>query len=119
MNHRRINRISEEIRRELSDLIQNKLKDPRIPDITSVSYVDVTNDLSYATVGISILGDEELKQDALEGLNSAKGFLKKELGRDIKLRVMPELIFKIDDSIERGMELQKLIEEVRAEDEDA
>ncbi|MDQ0507814.1 Ribosome-binding factor A [Aedoeadaptatus ivorii] len=113
MNNKRIHRISEEIKRELSDIIQNKLKDPRIPPLTSVSFVSVTGDLSYATVGISVFGDDQAKEDALEGLKSAKGFMKKELGRNMKLRAMPELLLELDDSIEKGIELQQQIDALK------
>ena len=112
MNKKRVQQISEEVRRCLADIVQNKLKDPRIPDIISVSHVDVTNDLSFAKVYISVFGSEKEQEDAIEGLNSAKGFLKKELGRSVKLRAMPELIFVADDSIERGVKMAKLINEV-------
>lgn len=112
MNKKRIQQISEEVRRSLSDIVQMKLKDPRIPDIISISHVDVTNDLSFAKVYVSTLGSDKQREEAVEGLNSAKGFLKKELGRSVKLRAMPELIFVEDDSIERGIKMAKLINEV-------
>ena len=112
MKDKRVHRISEEVKRELSDIIQNKLKDPRIPPLTSVSFVSVTRDLSFATVGISIFGDDEAKKDAMEGLESAKGFMKKELGSRLKLRAMPELILELDESIEKGMDLEETINKV-------
>lgn len=115
MDNKRINRISEEVRRVISKIIQNDIKDPRISPITSVSHVEVTRDLSFAKIFISILGDEEEKQSTIEGLESAKGYIKKELGREVKLRAMPELIFILDDSIERSMEMTKLINEVNHE----
>ena len=93
MNSKRINRISEEVKRTISDIVQNELKDPRIPSITSISHVEVTNDLSYAKVYVSVLGNDFDRDEAIEGLNSAKGFIKKELSKKIKLRAMPELIF--------------------------
>lgn len=115
MDNKRINRISEEVRRVISGIIQNDIKDPRISPITSVSHVEVTRDLSFAKIFISILGNEEEKQSTIEGLESAKGYIKKELGREVKLRAMPELIFILDDSIERSMEMTKLINEVNHE----
>lgn len=117
MNKKRTSQISEEVRRSISDIIQNKLKDPRIPVITSISRVEVTNDLSFAKVYVSVLGTDEEKENALEGINSAKGFIKKELSRSVKLRAMPELIFSIDDSIEIAMKMNKLISEVNGKDE--
>lgn len=117
MNSKRINRISEEVKRTISDIVQNELKDPRIPSITSISHVEVTNDLSYAKVYVSVLGNDFDRDEAIEGLNSAKGFIKKELSKKIKLRAMPELIFIKDNSIEKALELDKLIDEVNHGDE--
>lgn len=117
MKEKRIHKISEELKREISDIIQNKLKDPRISPIVSVSHVKVTGDLSYAKVGITVLGDDEARAETLEGLESAKGFIKKELGENMNLRVMPELIFENDDSIEKSMEMFELIKEVNHGDE--
>ena len=117
MNSKRINRISEEVKRTISDIVQNELKDPRIPSITSISHVEVTNDLSYAKVYVSVLGNDFDRDEAIEGLNSAKGFIKKELSKKIKWRAMPELIFIKDDSIEKSLELDKLIDEVNHGDE--
>ena len=112
MDNKRINKISEEVKRCLMDIVQNKIKDPRIPTLTSISHVEVTRDLSFAKVYVSIFADDIKKQKALQGLESAKGFIKKELAREVKLRVMPELIFINDDSIEKGLKMDKLINEV-------
>ena len=112
MDNKRINKISEEVKRCLMDIVQNKIKDPRIPTLTSISQVEVTRDLSFAKVYVSIFADDIKKQKALQGLESAKGFIKKELAREVKLRVMPELIFINDDSIEKGLKMDKLINEV-------
>lgn len=116
MDNRRMNRISEEMKREVSEIIQNRIKDPRIQDLTSVSFVDVSRDLSFANIGISVFGSDKNKIDTIEGLNSAKGFVKKELGKRIKLRVMPEITFILDDSIEKGIAMQKLINEINTQD---
>lgn len=107
----RTDRISEEIRKELSDLIRNHIKDPRLPDFVSVTAVRVTKDLRYAKVYISVLGEEDKKQDALSALSRAAGFIRHEIGQRINLRFTPEFSFKLDDSIEKGMYLSKLIDE--------
>ncbi|MET3616521.1 ribosome-binding factor A [Peptoniphilus olsenii] len=112
MNSKRINRISEEVKRTISEIVQNDIKDPRVPTLTSISHVEVTNDLSFAKIYVTVLGDDYDRDEAVEGLNSAKGFIKRELSKRVKLRVMPELIFINDDSIERAFELNKLIDEV-------
>lgn len=112
MKEKRLNRISEEIKRELSDIIQNKLKDPRIHSIVSVNQVEVAGDLSQARIGISTYGTEEEQEETLAGIKSAKGFIKRELGRQTKIRSIPDLIFYNDQSIEKSIEMLELIQEV-------
>lgn len=91
----RTDRISEEVKREVSFIIQNELKDPRIAKMISVTAADVTRDLRYARVYVSVLGDENEKRDAIEGLRSAAGFIRREIGRRIQLRYTPEIIFEL------------------------
>lgn len=112
MNIKRINRISEEVRKVVSDLIINGLKDPRISNMTSVTRVEVTRDLSFAKIYISVLGNEKEKQDTLEGLNSAKGFIRKEIGDRIDLRHAPTPLIYLDESIENAINLNKIINEL-------
>jgi ribosome-binding factor A len=107
----RVNRISEEYKREISDIIKNGIKDPRIADFTSVMSVDVTRDLKYAKVYISVLGDEKKKEDTMIGLRSAAGYVRKEMGKRVKLRYTPEIIFELDTTIEHGIYISKLIDE--------
>ena len=107
----RIDKISEEVKREIGRIIQREIKDPRLPEMVSVTHVKVTKDLKYATVYISVLGDDEKKEKAILALKSAAGFIRHELGQNLLLRALPELIFKLDDSIEHGFYIAKLIEE--------
>ncbi len=107
----RTDRISEEIKRELSDLIRHQIKDPRLPEFVSITLVRVTKDLRYAKVYVSVLGDEDKKKGALAALTHAAGFIRHEIGQRINLRYTPEFNFKLDDSIEQGMYLSKLIDE--------
>lgn len=116
MNNKRINRISEEIRKVVSELITREIKDPRVNPMTSVTKVQVTNDLSYANIYVSVLGDKEVKEDTLKGLKSAKGFIRKEIGNRIDLRHAPEPVFHLDESIEHSLYISKLIEKVNRED---
>ncbi|MBQ3521085.1 MAG: 30S ribosome-binding factor RbfA [Firmicutes bacterium] len=109
-------RMGEEIRKIISDLLFKGLKDPRLSAMISITAVEVTSDGSYATVYLSVLGmnsDPEKaaaqQQDTLDALNSAKGFIRKEIGRQIKLRHVPDLIFKIDKSLEYGRHIDELI----------
>lgn len=115
MGVERANRISEEIKRELSDIIMHELKDPRITGMISIVNLKVTRDLRYAKVYISIYGSDEDKKNAIEGLRNAAGFLRKEIGHRIQLRYTPELIFEIDDSIERGIYISGLIKKLNKE----
>lgn len=107
----RINKINEEVLRELSQVIR-ELKDSRIPMITSVVAVDVTNDLSYAKAYISVFGDEQTQKKAIEGLKSASGFVRREIGRRLQLRHTPEFIFELDHSIEYGSKINQMISEI-------
>ena len=120
-------RMGEEIRKIISDLLFKGLKDPRLSAMISITAVEVTSDGSYATVYLSVLGmnsDPEKaaaqQQDTLDALNSAKGFIRKEIGRQIKLRHVPDLIFKIDKSLEYGRHIDELIStlDIRHEEEE-
>ena len=112
-------RMGEEIRKIVSNLLLRELKDPRLSAMISITAVEVTSDGSYATIFLSVLGlnpasenAQEQQQDALDALASAKGFIRKEIGRQIKLRHVPDLIFKIDTSMEYGRHIDKLISEL-------
>ncbi len=118
MNDKRLNRIAEEIKKVISTLIVNGLKDPRVDPITTITDVEITGDLKYATVYVSVLGDDKKKRDTLKGLDSAKGFLRTEIGKSVKIRYVPELKFSLDESIEKGIYMSKLIEEVTKSDND-
>ena len=120
-------RLGEEIRRIISELLLRGLKDPRLSAMISVTAVEVTSDGSYATVYLSVLGpdpDEEKAQlqqeETLEAMKSAKGFIRKEIGRQVKLRHVPDLIFRIDKSMEYGRHISKIIDglDIRHDEED-
>ena len=108
MASNRIGRINEEIQKELSALLRN-LKDPRVQDtMISITHVETTPDLRYAKIYVSFL-QEERAQDALKGLKSAGGSLRRELGQSLQLRYTPELVWEQDDSITYGAKMLKLI----------
>ena len=108
MASNRIGRINEEIQKELSSLIRN-LKDPRVADtMISITHVETTPDLRYAKVYVSFL-QEDRAADAMKGLKSAGGYLRRELGAALKLRYTPELVWALDDSITYGAKMLKLI----------
>lgn len=105
-------RINEEVRREISNIIREELKDPSIPEMTSVTEVDVTRDLKYAKVYISVFADKEKQQEALEGLKRAKGFIRREVASRLNLRNTPELLFVLDTSIEYAVHMTKIINDI-------
>jgi len=109
MAYKRITRINEEVKKELSNVIR-ELKDPRIPIMTTVVSVDVTSDLRYATAYISVFGTDDEKKNAINGLKSASGFIRREIGTRVKLRYSPEFVFKLDDSIEHGAHINQIIQ---------
>lgn len=120
-------RLGEEIRKIISELLLRELKDPRLSAMISITAVEVTSDGSYATVYLSVLGTESdaekaamQQQETLDALASAKGFIRREIGRQIKLRHVPDLIFKIDRSMEYGRHIDKIINslDIRHDDED-
>ena len=110
MASNRIGRINEEIQRELSALIP-AVKDPRVSGMISVTAVETTPDLRYAKAYISVL-DKENGERVLKGLRSASGWLRRELGSALKLRYTPELVFQLDDSIDKGAYILELLRSV-------
>ena len=110
MASNRIGRINEEIQRELSALIP-AVKDPRVSGMISVTAVETTPDLRYATAYISVL-DKENGERVLKGLRSASGWLRRELGSALRLRYTPELVFQLDDSIDKGAHILELLRSV-------
>jgi len=111
-------RINSEVQRELSEIISRELKDPRIHPMTTVVSVEVTPDLKYCKAYISVLGNEEAGKDTVKGLRSAVGFIRTQLARRINLRNTPEITFILDQSIEYGVNMTRLIDEVTAGLED-
>jgi ribosome-binding factor A len=107
----RVSRVGEQIKKELSQIIQAELKDPRIGFIT-VTGVEVTNDFSQAKVYMSVLGSDEQKEATLKALGKSTGFLRSELGKRIRMRKIPELAFKFDSSIDYGSRIEKLLDEI-------
>ena len=119
MASNRIGRINEEIQKELSSLLRS-VKDPRVQDtMISITHVETTPDLRYAKVYVSFLQEERVA-DAMKGLKSASGYLRRELGRALNLRYTPELVWELDDSITYGAKMLKLINSLEVKhDEEA
>ena len=112
----RANRVGEQMKKELGDIIGKKIKDPRIGFVT-VTGVEVTGDLQQAKVFISVLGGEEQRENTLKGLAKAKGFIRSEIGQRIRLRKTPEIIFEFDKSIDYGNRIDTLLHEIHKEEE--
>lgn len=105
-------RINGEVQKELSRIISREIKDPRIHEMTSVTQVMVTPDLKECKAYISVLGDEQAQADTLAGLQSATGYIRRELARSINLRNTPEITFYIDQSIEYAINMSKKIDNI-------
>ncbi len=110
--NRRTERLNETIRTEISEILKKDVKDPRLAKFVSITEVECAKDLRHARVYVSIMGSEEDKAEVLQGLKSASGFLRKELGERIKIRYIPELSFQIDTSIEHGSHLLDLMRQL-------
>jgi len=109
-------RINEEIKKDVSNTIQNKIKDPRLSAMVSVTKVDTTKDLSYTKIYVSIFGNELAKKETIQALKSSTGLIRKELGIHVKLRHVPQIIIEIDETIERAIHLETLFHQIKAKD---
>ena len=109
-------RVNAEVMHELSNIIRNEIKDPRISPLTTVVAVEVTPDLKYCKAYISVLGDEEARKETYKGLKSAEGYIRKQLASNINLRNTPQITFVMDQSIEYGVNMSRLIDEVNEKD---
>lgn len=111
-NNTRMIRINDEIQRELSQIIRTEVKDPRIGSLTSVIRVETTSDLKYCKVFISVLGNDEEKDGVMKGLKNAGGYIRHLLAERVNLRNTPELLFKLDNSVEYSVRMNALINEI-------
>ena len=117
MTTQRPERIQEALRQEVSRIVHHELKDPRLGFIT-ITGVELTKDLRYAKIYFSVLGDSKKKRLALHGLNSAKGYIKNLIADRIKLRLMPELDFRIDESFEEIKKIHEILDKLKKEDKE-
>ncbi len=116
MSHRP-EKLAEAVKKEVSDMFRHDLRDPRI-GFATITSVEVSGDLRYAKIYVSVLGKEEEQQQTMQALEKAKGFIRSELGQRIRLRYTPELTFKMDHSIQSGTRIIRLLEEVTKETAD-
>jgi ribosome-binding factor A len=113
----RATRVGEQMKKELSEILGRKIKDPRVGFVT-VTDVEVSGDLQQAKVYISVLGDAEKREDTLKGLAKATGFIRSELGQRIRLRKTPEIIFEFDESIDYGNRIENLLHQIHQENKE-
>ncbi len=109
MTRQRILRIGEEIKREVSDILNVELKDPGLGKMTSITDVEVTRDLGYARIYVSIYGNEEEQERILKILDKARGFIRSEVGKRVRLRHTPEIEFRLDRSMEYGAHIEQVL----------
>ncbi|MDO7787490.1 30S ribosome-binding factor RbfA [Desulforamulus aquiferis] len=115
MSHRP-ERMAEAIKKEIADLLRNEIKDPRVGFVT-ITGVEVTKDLSYAKIFISVMGSEEQRKESVDILQNASGYMRSEVGRRIKVRHAPELIFKLDNSLDHGSRIMELLHGINRQEE--
>lgn len=111
----RAERVGEQMKKELMDIINNKLKDPRVGFLT-ITDVQPTNDLSLAKVYLTVLGSDKERENTFKGLEKAKGFIKSEIGQRMRLRIVPDLQFEYDESIEYGNRIERLLQDLNHND---
>ena len=109
-NGNRMNKVDEEIKKEVGTIISTELKNPHLTGLISVTKVMLTKDLKFCKVYVSVMGAD--KAEVLEGIKSGAGYMRKELGNRIQIRILPELQFMIDDSLEYGAHIDKVIKEI-------
>ena len=116
MSENRIRRVAEQIKKDVSQIIRTELKDPRISGITSVTGVEVSKDLRYASIYVSIYGDNDEQATTLKILEKASGFVRTEISRRIRLRYVPEISFYLDNSIEYGNHIENIIKSLKKDE---
>ena len=113
-NEARLNRINEELKKELSGVINYKIKNPNVTGMISVTRVKITPDFKYAKVYVSILNSKNIDK-TMEGLKESSGFMRSELAKTVNLRITPELVFELDDSLEYGEKIDSILKELKKE----
>ena len=116
MSENRVRRVAEQVKKDVSQIIGNEMKDPRLAGITSVTDVQLSRDLRYASIYVSIFGSDQVKEETLQTLIKATGFIRTEIGKRIRLRYTPEINFFLDNSIEYGAHIERVIKSLK-EDE--
>lgn len=115
MSNMRAERVGEQMKQDIMDIVNNKVKDPRVGFLT-ITDVELTNDLSHAKVYLTVLGSNKEIDNTFKALEKAKGFIKSELGSRMRLRIIPDLTFEYDKSIEYGNKIERMIQDLHKED---
>ncbi|MDY6825789.1 MAG: 30S ribosome-binding factor RbfA [Bacillota bacterium] len=116
MSENRMRRVAEQIKKDVSQIISSQLKDPRVAGITSVTEVELSKDLRYASIYVSIFGNETEREEMLQTLIRATGYIRSEIGRLIRLRYTPEINFYLDNSMEYGAHIDRVIKSLKEEE---
>jgi ribosome-binding factor A len=116
MSNNRPERVAEAVKREMGDILLREIKDVRVKNtVTSVTEVEVTRDLRHVTIFISVFGDDQQKSSVMQGLDSAKGFIRSEIGKRINLRFIPDIHLKLDESLAKGDKILSLMDKIKQE----
>lgn len=115
---RRTERVQEAVRRIVSEVLQRELRDPRIAGFITITKVEVTSDLRLAKIFYSTLGDEKKKKLVAQGLKSAKNFVKKHVGNELKLRYTPDIMFKVDKKLEYSARIDEILGKIHKKEDD-
>jgi ribosome-binding factor A len=113
--NRRVQRLNSLLKQVISDVIRKEVKNPHLPKLITITHVDVTKDLHHAKVYVSVIGDEKTKQEALQTLLSASGFIGVHASKEVKLRFFPELTFVLDDTVDKQIRIEELIHQIEKE----
>lgn len=115
MGYRRIQRLNSLLKEVISDVIQKEMKNPNLPEFITVTHTDITRDFRHAKVYISVIGNEKKKQEALSVLQSAAGFISLHASKQVVVHHFPELVFLIDESVEKQMRIEELLQQIHEE----
>ena len=117
MSNRRILRLNSLLKQVISDVIHKEVKNPHLPEFFSITHVEITKDLHYAKVYVSVIGEKQNKQEAIDALQSAAGFIGVAASKQVVMRYFPELTFVLDDSVEKQMQIDKVLSDIQDERE--
>lgn len=117
MSERRIERLNSLLKEVISDVIRKEVKNPHLPNLITITNVDITRDLRHAKVAVSVIGDDETREAALKALQSAAGFVAVHASKQVNFRYFPELTFILDKSIDQQMRIDALLSNIQAERE--